>query len=76
MDKVISFVERQQNIKREIKRQEKIKQEKQDEENKLFWKKYWWIIILIFVSVFSFLMIMSIIENEGVVGTYKLLFDS
>lgn len=63
LDKVIGFVERQQNIKRELKRQEEIKQEKQDEEYKLFWKKYWWIVILIFVSMFIFLMIMSILEN-------------
>lgn len=66
-DKVISFVERQQNIKRELQKQEEIKQEKQNEENKLFWKKYAWIFILSFILLFIFIMIMSILEGKGVV---------
>lgn len=63
LDKVISFVERQQNIKRETKRQEEIKQEKLDEENKLFWKKYGWLLIVFLIVLFIFIFIMAILEN-------------
>ena len=65
-DKVISFVERQQNIKRELKKQEEIKYEKQNQENKLFWKKYGWIFILSFVTLFIFAIVMSILESGGI----------
>ncbi len=65
LDKVISFVERQQNIKRELKRQEEIKQEKENEENKLFWKKYGWLLIVFLIILFIFIFIMAIIENNG-----------
>ena len=66
-DKMISFVERQQNIKREEKKLKQEKLEKQEEENKLFWKKYWWMFLLGFVLLFVFVMIMSILEGKGVV---------
>lgn len=65
LDKVISFVERQQNIKREIKRQEEIKQEKLDEENKQFWKKYGWLLIVFLIVLFIFIFIIDILENNG-----------
>lgn len=67
LDKVISFVERQQNIKREIKRQEEIKLEKQDEENKMFWKKYGYLLIVFLIMLFIFIFIMAYYENLGVI---------
>ena len=62
LDKVIGFVERQQQIKRQD-RIEKIQKEEEEQRKAEEWlKKYWWIFIITLLSLFIFIGIMSYLE--------------
>ena len=63
LDKVIGFVERQQQIKRQDKIEKKEKQAEEERKNKEWLKKYWWIFVVVFIVIFIFLGIMAYLEK-------------
>lgn len=66
-DKLIGFLERQQNIIRENKKRQALVE--QEEQAKLHhWVlKNWWILLLVFTLIMAFLMLMTILEKNGII---------
>ena len=63
LDKVIGFVERQQQIKRQDRIEKKQKEEEEQRKAEEWLKNYWWIFLVVFVALFTFIGIMSYLEG-------------
>ena len=63
LDKVIDFVERQQQIKRQDKIEKKQKEEEEQKKAEEWLKKYWWVWVVFFVVLFTFIGIMAYLEG-------------
>lgn len=63
LDKVIGFLERQQQIKRQDRIEKKHEEEEEQRKSEEWLKKYWWIFVVLFVVLFTFIGIMSYLER-------------
>ena len=63
LDKVIGFVERQQQIKRQDKIEKKQKEEEEQQKAEAWLKKYWWIFLVIFIMLYTFIGVMVYLEG-------------
>ena len=67
LETVLDFVERQQSLRRQDKREKRRRQEKEDKETKEHFQKNWWKYLVGFISLFTFIFILAILENYGII---------
>ncbi len=67
LETIISFVERQQALKRQDKQEKQRKIEEEERKQKEHFKKCWWVYLLGVIALFGYITLMSILENQGII---------
>ena len=67
LERVLDFVERQQALRRQDKQEKRRRKEEAEAKQKEELKKTWWIYLAIVAGLMVFAVILSILENYGIV---------
>lgn len=67
LETVLGFVERQQALRRQDKQERQRRIDEEERRQKEHLKKFWWVYALVGLSFIAFLVVMSILEKQGIV---------
>ena len=67
LETILGFIERQQALHRQDKREKQRKIEEEERRQKEHVKRFWWAYALIGLAVTAFFIVMSILEKQGII---------
>ena len=66
LETIISFVERQQDLRRQDKREKQRREEEEERKNREELKRTWWIYALVMLGIFALIALMGVLEKYGI----------